>query len=101
VLAARPAAGVESPADFTEDFVRGLPPNATVLETGESEIGGEPAAVIRLRRTYDTGLITTQQLYAVNTNEGVWVVVSAAATEDAFDAALPEFDAITDTLRLN
>jgi hypothetical protein len=98
ILAFPAEPNVADPDDFAAAFLQDLTDNAAVLDRTESLIGGKPASVLTIRRTYQTG-VNIQRLYAIRANDGTWFVLAAAATEADFTAAASRFDAIAQTMR--
>lgn len=90
---------VDTPEEFIEAFIPGLPATAELLSQETITIAGEPAAVLTVRRTYQTG-INIQRIWAIGGSGGAWALLAVAATEADFQAAAPGFDAIAQTFRI-
>jgi hypothetical protein len=85
------------PGAFAEEFVTGLGDRGSLLDLKVDTIGGQPAALMQVRREFGAG-VTIQAVYAVRTGLA-WHIVAAAASETDFPAAASTFDAIAATFR--
>lgn len=87
-----------TPSAFAEEFVMRLgDPGGSLIDFKEGTIGGQPAALMHIRRELPVGA-STQAAYAVRSGRA-WHIVLGAALEDDFAAATSTFDAIAATFR--
>jgi hypothetical protein len=92
---AAPSATIAA-SEFAEEFVRGLPAGAALVQLREGSVGGGVAALMHIRRTADTGVIE-QAVTAVRA-ERSWYIVVGGTTEADFVSASAVFDQIAATL---